>query len=223
MFLSVKDNLTTYARFHSVAPSERERRATNAIEQFGLGEHIHKKVMDLSGGLKRRLQVAKVFMVDKPIVFLDEATTGMDPVNKRAVLDAIREQANKGRTIFLTTHILLEAEELCNTIAMINRGKIIATGDVNAIKSLATNVFELTITFESLTDEIIQRLRALPSTRFEQKRNTVELCVNDVESHLLQTITELSRTSKITQLEVSGGTLEDAFIELLGKNEEERQ
>lgn len=220
MFLSVKDNLTTYARFHSVPSHEREARALRAIEQFGLGDHINKKVMDLSGGLKRRLQVAKVFMVDKPIVFLDEATTGMDPINKRAVLDAIREQATKGRTIFLTTHILQEAEELCDTIAIINRGKIIATGDVNTIKSLASNVFDLSITFESLTEEILQTLRSIPSLRFEQKHTTVELCVKDVESHLLETIAQLSRSSRITQLEVSSGTLEDAFIELLGKNEE---
>ncbi len=222
MFLSVKDNLITYARFHSVPPRERETRAAQAMEQFGLGEHSRKKVMDLSGGLKRRLQVAKVFMVDKPIVFLDEATTGMDPVNKRAVLEAIRQQAKEGRTIFLTTHILQEAEELCDTIAMINRGVIIRTGDVNSIKSLATNVVELVITFESLSDEILRRLSELPSTRFERKGNTVELCVKDVESNLLETIAKLSRLSKISQLEISGGTLEDAFIELLGKNEEGR-
>jgi len=64
MFLSVKDNLMTYARFHSVPSPERELRARNTMEQFGLAEHANKKVMDLSGGLKRRLQVAKIFMVD---------------------------------------------------------------------------------------------------------------------------------------------------------------
>ena len=222
VFLSVKDNLTTYARFHSVPPGEREKRALLAMEQFGLAEHSRKKVMDLSGGLKRRLQVAKVFMVDKPIVFLDEATTGMDPVNKRAVLEAIRQQAKQGRTILLTTHILQEAEELCDTIAMINRGVIIRTGDVNSIKSLATNVFELVITFEFLSDEILRRLSELPSTRFDRKGNTVGLCVKDVESNLLKTITELSHLSKILHQEVSGGTLEDAFIELLGRSEEGR-
>ena len=218
-FLTVKDNLTTYARFHSIPSHEREKRARKAMELFGLSEHANKKVMDLSGGLKRRLQVAKVFTIEAPIVFLDEATTGMDPVNKRAVLEAIREQADKGRTIFLTTHILQEAEELCDTIAVINNGIVIASGDVRTIKALASNVFELVITFESLADDILVQLRVLSSSRFEQKGNTVELCVSDVESHLLETLAQLSRKSRITRLEINSGSLEDAFITLLGRSD----
>ncbi len=222
MFLSVKDNLTTYARFHSMPSHERERRAVHVMERFGLAEHGSKKVMDLSGGLKRRLQVAKVFMVDKPVVFLDEATTGMDPIYKRAVLDAIREQARSGRTILLTTHILQEAEELCDTIAMINRGKIVALGDVNAIKAKATSVFEVSITFEYLTDDVVASLHALAPMRLEQSGNSVVLCVNGVETHLLETITQLSRRVPIAHLEINGGTLEDAFVELLGPAEEKK-
>lgn len=221
MFLSVKDNLTTYARFHSVPSHERERRARSVMEQFGLAEHSGKKAMDLSGGLKRRLQVAKVFMVDKPVVFLDEATTGMDPIHKRAMLDAIREQARKGRTIVLTTHILQEAEELCDTIAMINKGKIVAIGDVNAIKARATRVVEVSITFERLTDTIVAIVQSLSPTRVEQRGNTLILSINGVETRVLETITLLSRQTKISHLEVNGGTLEDAFFELLGPSEEE--
>ncbi len=222
LFLSVKDNLTTFARFHSLSSYEREKRALQAIEQFGLGEHRNTKAMDLSGGLKRRLQVAKVFMVDKPLVFLDEATTGMDPINKRAVLDAIREQAKQGRTIVLTTHILQEAEELCNTIAMINKGTIIATGNVNAIKALGSTVYELSMTFESLTDDAMERLRSLHPVRIEQNGNTVDMCVNGIESNVLETISKLSMKSKIIHLEVNTGTLEDAFVELLGDKEDRR-
>ena len=136
IFLSVVDNLATYARFHAIPRNEVSGRIERVLDQFGLTEHRNQKVNDLSGGFKRRVQVAKVFMVDKPLVFLDEATTGMDPINKRATLDAIREQARQGRTILLTTHILEEAEELCDTIAIIDRGRVVATGDLPTIKSL---------------------------------------------------------------------------------------
>lgn len=219
-FLSVKDNLITYARFHAVPPHEREPRAARAMEQFGLTEHSNQKAMDLSGGLKRRLQVAKVFMVDTPIVFLDEATTGMDPINKRAVLDAIREQADSGRTVFLTTHILEEAEELCNTIAMINKGRIVATGDVHTIKALGSSVFEITITFDAVNDAILRQLHSLAPARILQQGNTIAMCVNGIESSVLETITQLSRAATITHLEVNSGTLEDAFVELLGDGKE---
>lgn len=219
MFLSVKDNLLTYARFHSIPSHERERRAMRAIEQFGLEEHVHKKVMDLSGGLKRRLQVAKVFMVDKPVVFLDEATTGMDPINKRAVLEAINEQSKKGRTILLTTHILHEAEELCDTIAIINDGRIVAAGNVNTIKSYASQVHDIHITFQSLNGEVLTQLRSLSPLRLEQEGNTVVMSVNGIESVLLEEIARLARHSPIIHLEVDSGSLEDAFVELLGKPE----
>ena len=121
VFLSVQDNLETFARFHGLSRAQTRARIGRAVEQFGLEEYRRQKVIDLSGGAKRRVQVAKAFMVDTPVVFLDEPTTGMDPITKRATLDAIREQAEAGRTVFLTTHILQEAEELCSTIALIDR------------------------------------------------------------------------------------------------------
>ena len=93
IFLSVTDNLATYARFHSIPRLEVRGRIERALELFGLTDVRHQKVIDLSGGLKRRVQVAKVFMVDRPVVFLDEATTGMDPINKRVTIEAIRSEA----------------------------------------------------------------------------------------------------------------------------------
>ena len=78
--------------------------------------------MDLSGGFKRRVQVAKVFMVDTPVVFLDEFSTGMDPILKRSVMARLRQEATRGRTIVLTTQILSEAEELCDDILIIEPG-----------------------------------------------------------------------------------------------------
>ena len=82
------------------------------LDQFELRAEANRKVMDLSGGFKRRVQVAKVFMIDTPVVFLDEFSTGMDPILKRSVMARLRQEAARGRTIVLTTQILSEAEEL---------------------------------------------------------------------------------------------------------------
>ncbi|MGB6034309.1 MAG: ABC transporter ATP-binding protein, partial [Bacteroidota bacterium] len=146
LYLSVADNLATYGRFQSIPHPEIKQRVASVLEQFGLDEYRNQKVIDLSGGLKRRVQVSKVFMVDRPVVFLDEATTGMDPISKRGTIEAIREQALLGRTIFLTTHILQEAEELCDTIAIVDRGKTIAQGNLEMIKSLSSHAFDMSIT-----------------------------------------------------------------------------
>src|SRR5437016_1092888 len=131
LFLSVKDNLLTYARFQGLDKAAAARRADALIEGFQLGPQVDRKVQDLSGGFRRRVQVAKVFMVNTPVLFLDEFSTGMDPILKRQVMNLLRTEVEKGRTIILTTQVLSEAEELCDDILIINRGKQIARGDLN--------------------------------------------------------------------------------------------
>jgi ABC-2 type transport system ATP-binding protein len=137
LFLTVRENLLTFARFHGRSGAEIRQRAERVLDDLGLRPEAHRKVQDLSGGFRRRVQVAKIFMVDTPVVFLDEFSTGMDPILKRSVMGLLREQARQGRTIVLTTQILHEAEALCDDILIINRGREIARGDVPAIKALS--------------------------------------------------------------------------------------
>jgi ABC-2 type transport system ATP-binding protein len=223
VYLSVEDNLKTFARFHSVPAAGRGARIERAIEQFGLGEFRKQKVMDLSGGFKRRVQVAKVFMVDKPVVFLDEATTGMDPINKRATLDAIREQARQGRTIVLTTHLLQEAEELCDRIAIIDRGSVLAVGDPGTIKSLGSAIVEITITYSSLADGALDELSGLPLVKLVRHHSTLELSVDANRISPFDVLRKLGGLGTVLTFEVRGGSLEDAFIELLAKRKARKE
>ncbi len=215
LYLSVEDNLRTYARFQGIRPAEREHRIAHALDQFGLHDIRKQKVIDLSGGMKRRVQVAKAFTVDTPIVFLDEATTGMDPINKRATLDAIRDQAQHGRTILLTTHLLEEAEELCDTIAIIDHGKVVAIGDLQTIKSLSSRVFDISITFAALTDDIVRQLTALEPVKFERRKNTVTMSLKADHLHALELVAQLTRVQKIVHFEATSATLEDVFFDLV--------
>jgi ABC-2 type transport system ATP-binding protein len=218
LYLSVVDNLATFARFHGVPAAQIRSRSDRVLEQFGLLDQRSAKVIDLSGGMKRRVQVAKVFMVEKPVVFLDEATTGMDPVNKRATIEAIREQARRGRTILLTTHILQEAEELCDTIAIIDDGALLAQGDLTMITSLSSRAYDMRITFERVTEDLLTELRGLPLLKLSHKHDTVELCVKGRELSALTILQQLTVRHTILRFEVSGATLEDVFLELLGRN-----
>ncbi len=221
LYLSVADNLATYGRFQSIPHPEIKRRVAGVLEQFGLDEYRNQKVIDLSGGLKRRVQVSKVFMVDRPVVFLDEATTGMDPINKRATIEAIRMQARLGRTIFLTTHILQEAEELCDTITIVDGGKPIAQGNLEMIKSLSSRAFDMSITFETLNDAILHDLGQLPLLKLTHKHNTAEICVKGNELSALNILENLSDRHTILHFEVGRATLEDVFLEILGQDDVE--
>ncbi len=92
LFLSVVDNFATFGRFHGLSPQTIRTRIEDVLEQFDLRSEANRKVMDLSGGFKRRVQVAKVFMIDTPVVFLDEFSSGMDPILKRSVMARLRQE-----------------------------------------------------------------------------------------------------------------------------------
>ena len=133
----MRDNLATFGRFHGLVAATLASRVDDVLEQFGLAADADRKVMDLQRRLRRRVQVAKVFMVETPVVFLDEFSTGMDPILKRSVMARLREEAARGRTIVLTTQILSEAEELCDDILIMNDGRQAARGDLHALKLLS--------------------------------------------------------------------------------------
>jgi ABC-type multidrug transport system ATPase subunit len=165
LFLTVRDNLGTFARFHGLRDAEIRTRVERVLADFGLGPEAHRKVQDLSGGFRRRVQVAKIFMVETPVVFLDEFSTGMDPILKRSVMEKLRREAAGGRTIVLTTQILGEAEELCDDILILNRGKQAARGDLHTLKLLSRGVYDVAVTFEQLppgTEEALAARHPIP-------------------------------------------------------------
>jgi len=215
LFLSARDNLLTFARFHGVGLPEARRRAQCVLEQFQLGGDADRKVMDLSGGYRRRVQVAKIFMVDTPVVFLDEFSTGMDPILKRSVMDQLRRQAARGRTIILTTQVLSEAEELCDDILIINKGRLLARGDLHALKLLSKDVYEVTMTFDKLPLGIEQELALMDPVRMQVNGNTIGLALRAEEPRVLELVSELARKGHVLRVEVRGASLEDIFVQLL--------
>ncbi len=213
-FLSVRDNLLTFARFHGLDSALARRRAEEMLERFHLVPEADRKAIDLSGGYRRRVQVAKVFMVTTPVLFLDEFSTGMDPILKRAVMGYLREEARQGRTIVLTTQILSEAEELCDDILIMNKGRQVARGDLHALKLLSEGVYEVAITFERLPETIEAEIARLAPLRMKINQNTVELTLKAEEARVLELVSELARNRRVLRVEVSGASLEDIFVEL---------
>ena len=215
LFLTVRDNLATFARFHGIKGEESRRRVSRVIEQFGLESEAGRKAMDLSGGYRRRVQVAKVFLVDTPIVFMDEFSTGMDPILKRSVMALLRESARRGRTIVLTTQVLQEAEELCDDILIVNHGREVARGDLNALKLLAEGVYEVSITFAALPNGLHEELAARRPLRLDVSQNTVEIALKEAESQVLALVTDMSRRGQVLRVEIGGASLEDVFVQLM--------
>ena len=222
LYLSVRNNLVSFGRFHGLSRNEIDSRIGRVVELFGLQDYLKQQPIDLSGGMRRRVQVAKMFLVETPVVFLDEATTGMDPLSKRATLNAIKEESRGGRTIVLTTHILEEAEELCTSLAILNHGRVIALGTVEEVKAKTVWPYYLWMTFEKMTKSLREKLQKIPAVKSEFKNRSVEFTLKDQQT-ALRTVMSIQKTSLLQHFEITGASLEDVFVELLDKQPAEHR
>lgn len=133
--LTVEKSLIKYAMMWDVPVSQRKKRAEQLMADFDLSHIKNQKTEDLSIGQRRRVQVAREFMHDMQLLFLDEPTVGLDPSARRNLLNYLKDRAKSGLTIFYTTHVLTEAEYICDEIAIINKGKIIAVDSPEELKN----------------------------------------------------------------------------------------
>ncbi|NDL58258.1 ATP-binding cassette domain-containing protein [Phytoactinopolyspora sp. XMNu-373] len=133
--LTGRENLEMFARFYRLGPAAARRRASELIEQFDLAEAAGRRPKGYSGGMRRRLDLAISFIMAPPVLFLDEPTTGMDPGHRLEVWKGVRALVAEGATVLLTTHYLDEADQLADSITVIDHGRAIARGAPEELKS----------------------------------------------------------------------------------------
>jgi len=184
-----------------------------------LEESRHVLVKNLSGGQQQRLSVAMALVNDPELVFLDEPTTGLDPQARRGLWTAIEDMKGQGKTIFITTHYMEEAERLCDRVAIIDYGKIIALGTPH--KLIMNNFEEKAIQFELEYQESEVVWKNLPgATRVATDGNEVVLYSNNIPvtmSAVLRLAEEKNLTGQLKDLHVREASLEDVFLEMTGR------
>ncbi|MGE0406278.1 MAG: ABC transporter ATP-binding protein [Candidatus Korobacteraceae bacterium] len=216
--LSVWDNLLVCGYLHGCSRAEARRRAEAVVESMELQDFLKERAQTLSGGYKRRLQMAKALMVDTPVLFLDEATTGMDPLVKRRTIQLIREQAASGRTVLLTTQLLDEAEALCDRMLLIDRGRAIAQGTLAELRALSRRVFHIQLGFARSDAELSESLQKLGPRSMEEKDGEYALVVEGSEDEWIRNMAMISQRWPISNLEFRGASLEQIFFDLYGHN-----
>jgi ABC-2 type transport system ATP-binding protein len=133
--ITARDHFLSFGRLHGLSGAEARRRTEALLAGFGLGPHADKMSAQLSGGLKRKVMVSIAVIAAPPVLVLDEPTTGLDPRSRREVWSMIRSLQDSGTTTLLTTHYMEEAEALCDRVAVIANGRILAQGSVEELRA----------------------------------------------------------------------------------------
>lgn len=220
--LTALESLDLYARFYGMPRRERHERARELLQAVGLWDWRDKIAGTYSGGMRRRLEIARGLIHRPRLFFLDEPTTGLDPQSRRVIwelLEALRAQG--GLTILLCTHYMDEADRLCDRLAIIDHGKIVALGTPRELKASVPGQDILTVEFlRDVDDELLAALKELPEVReaAREEAHTARLMLAaDVVP--LEGITGIShaRDNKVRSISLLEPTLEDVFIHYTGR------
>src|SRR5690348_1681052 len=221
--LTARENLEYYAALYHVPPKEQRSRIDAALVAVKLMDRADDYVERYSTGMRQRLALARALLPDPPLVILDEPTVGLDPQAARDLRDRVRELKRQGRTVLLTTHYMEEADQLCDRVAIIDHGKIVALDTPAALKRTvrAEEIVRLDIGVAGDGAAIVERLgRAGTVARSERHNGTLSLTVHCASAReLVPAAFDAAHAAGATvqHVEVVPVTLEDVFLSLTGR------
>ncbi len=217
--LRVREILTFHAHYFGIPVHERERRADELLEWTQLKDRAKDKVDKLSGGMNQRLMIARALMHDPKVLFLDEATLGLDPQSRLSIWDKIRELHGRGLTIMLTTHYMEEADQLCDRVAIIDHGKILALDTPKTLKKLLPGGNLVELQLSQITEQLIESLKTLDGVgRAEADTNRLRLYVTrggDLIPRIVDVVEQ--HAAGLIDIHLATPTLESVFIYLTGR------
>ena len=218
--LTAYENMDIYGRFYDIPTKERRQRIAYLLEMVGLTERAGDLVAAFSGGMRRRLEIARVLIHKPKILFLDEPTTGLDPQSRRVIWNFLQQfKEGDAMTIFLTTHYMDEAEEFCNRVAIIDHGRIVVLGSPAELKAQIPGSDTITLRLAAPAEPLLARLRSLPFvTSVSAEGLEVRATVNNGAGNLLALLEAVQTAGGVVlATAIHELSLEDVFIHHTGK------
>ncbi|HEX2495362.1 MAG TPA: ABC transporter ATP-binding protein, partial [Gaiellaceae bacterium] len=221
--LSGYDNLRYFAELYGVPPKEQRKRIEYLLELVGLTGREQERTEGYSRGMKQRLHVARGLLHDPPVVFLDEPTIGLDPVGARELRATIASLVDAGKTVLLTTHYMFEADELCDRIAVINKGVIVAHGTPAQLKQGVAEGAVVEIEIFGIPEGTVERVRELEGVRAvsveEREQAQVLIVQTGADVELTSAILGRLNGARVGRVARREPTLEDAYVSLVSSDE----
>jgi ABC-2 type transport system ATP-binding protein len=217
--LNVIENLVFHSAYFGIARGDATKRATELLEQFGMGEKATEKVDALSGGQQQRLMIARALIHRPDVIFLDEPTVGLDPAARLALWDVLRELHRQGRTIVMTTHYMEEADQLCDRLAIIDRGKLLALDTTASLKAKAPGGTLIDLDLDGPATGAASAVGALPDvSKAEGIGDTLRIHSRAGGRIISAAIEAAEGTGRhVKNITLKEPSLETLFIELTGR------
>jgi ABC-2 type transport system ATP-binding protein len=225
--LTVEENLSIYAKLYSVPRIQREKNITEVLEAVDLLKWRGAQTKTLSGGMRRRLEIARGLVHDPRIFFLDEPTTGLDPVSRIAVWEMLNNLKNtRSLTMLLTTHYMEEADKLCDRIAIVDHGNLVALGTPVELKNSVAGANVVEVQFDRETEQWKGRLEKLSGVTSVQPESAgfyrvLTTSGSKTTMELVELASQLGET--LTSLSVQNTTLDDVFVHYTGRQLRDEQ
>lgn len=217
--LSAYDNLKFWGHVYGIRGKDLANRIQEIAELIGLSDRLKDRVDKYSGGMKRRLNIG-VALIHKPkLLIMDEPTVGIDPQSRNHILNTVKMLNKEGMTIIYTSHYMEEVEELCDRICIMDKGKLLASGNKDELIKLVNGREKIDVTFTSLDEEITQRMKKIPyigdMTIMDNHVSIISEKAENLMGDLIQIIKDTN--SKILSIDVKKPTLETVFLHLTGR------
>jgi ABC-2 type transport system ATP-binding protein len=225
--LTVEENLNIYAKLYSVPRAEREKNVTEVLQAVDLLKWRGAQTKTLSGGMRRRLEIARGLVHNPRIFFLDEPTTGLDPVSRIAVWEMLNNlKSNRHLTMLLTTHYMEEADKLCDRIAIVDHGNLVALGTPTELKNSVAGANVVEVHFDREDDGWETRLKTLEGVTSVQPESAgfyrvITTSGSKTTMQLVEMAAQLGET--LTSLSVQNTTLDDVFVHYTGRQLRDEQ
>jgi ABC-2 type transport system ATP-binding protein len=219
--LTAREILTFHAAYFGIPAKQRNERADALLEKFKLTDRANQMVRGFSGGMMQRLSIARAMMHDPEVLFLDEPSAGLDPQTRILLWDIIREYNQAGKTILLTTHYMEEADALCNRLAIVDHGKMIAQDTPAKLKASIPGGYLLRLRFGSQPPGLIEALQALSDVREVRANDSTGADVYaDRGGSLIPEIASLAATTgaDLHDVHISEPSLENLFLHHTGRS-----
>lgn len=217
--LSARDNLRYFANLYYMDKNKADKQIEKLLELVELKDKADVLVETFSKGMIQRLQIARGLINDPEIIFMDEPTIGLDPFGAKILRDIIRKLKDDGKTIMLTTHYLYEADELCDRIAIINNGHLVALGTPQELRNIISGMNSIELVLEESSDETIKMIESLENVHSVEKidlNKGVKLIIRHLENKDISGMILTSlHGSKILSFNQNELTLEDVYIKLV--------